>query len=202
MNTEGIGDWVEREFGARDERLFDLDLRDGRIDRLEEEHACEYESARSEMETLNAQFEKTLQAATDTEEHERDQYKQRAKNIKRKYQIRADERDKHGRRLTATLVVRSFVTVDEQDPDVIRKRIVSEVNESTVEKQSTKEYLAAVADALDIDGHYFPEWVVDSETPSGPIGFPKDVSSNPVQLDSIDSEEPSSPEIDWDLNEL
>lgn len=202
MNTESVGEWVEQKFGVRDERLLDLELRDGRMDRLEEEHTCEYESARSEMETLNAQFKETLQAATDTDEHERDQYKQRAKKIKRKYQIRSDERDKHGRRLTATLVVRSFVDIGDQEPDIVQERIVSAVNESEIEEQNRGEYLLAVADALDVDDRYFPDWVVDSETPSGPIGFPEDVSSDPVQLDPIDSEEPSDPEIDWDLNEL
>lgn len=195
MTTEGIGDWVEREFGAPDERLFELDFEEARMNRLENELAREYERAWLEMEALDEEFVRTIRAGREAEGDERDQYKQKAKKIKRDYESKSDERDKYGLRLTATLVVRSFLDVGDEEPESTGRRIYTKLHDSIIKEEDKNDYLEAVADILDIDRQYI-YGVIDDGTYSCPGGFIMEDSSDPVTLEDLTKEEPTDPVLD------
>lgn len=173
MVGENLEKWIEYKFGVRDERLFDLDPEEARTEILEAELAREYERIRTQVETVDEEFQKAVRAGSEAEGHEQDRYKMKAKKIKRDYESRSAERDKHGRRLAATLVVQSFLEIGNEEPGAIQERILSKLDRSTLEKQDTNDYLASVVDALEVDEALFPDWAVDSDGYSEPVPSPQ-----------------------------
>ena len=199
MVGENLEKWIEYKFGVRDERLFDLDPEEARTEILEAELAREYERIRTQVETVDEEFQKAVRAGSEAEGHEQDRYKMKAKKIKRDYESRSAERDKHGRRLAATLVVQSFLEIGNEEPGAIQERILSKLDRSTLEKQDTNDYLASVVDALEVDEALFPDWAVDSDGYSEPVPVHSDDPSDPVTLEELTGEEPTDPELDWEL---
>lgn len=197
MDTARLGKWIEQAFGARDERLFDLELETDRIERQEAELVREYERVQTEMDELNEKFQKTVVTAREAEDHELDQYKRKATKIKRNFSRKEGVRDKHGRRLTATLVVRSFQNVGDEEPEVIPGRIHSALDKSIIEKEDEDDYLAAVADALAVDERY-----IHGVEVSGMEWCPVDTTldDDMVPLHKVTEGEQSVPELD--LGEL
>lgn len=196
MEWRDLGKWIVYNFGVRDERLFDLDPEEARTKRLEAELTREYERTQTKMETLDEEFRKAVRAASEAEGHEQDRYKMKAKDIKRDYESRSAERDKHGRRLAATLVVHSFLEGGNEEPKVVQDRIVSALDNSIIEEEHTSDYLEAVVDALDVDEALFPDWAVGSDGYSEPVPVPPDDPSDPVTLEDLTEEEPTDPVLD------
>ncbi|WP_018258772.1 hypothetical protein [Halomicrobium katesii] len=52
MFRQELGEWIEIEFGARDERLLDAELEAKRLELFEREQAIEYELVGEEMAEL------------------------------------------------------------------------------------------------------------------------------------------------------
>jgi len=201
MVSNNLEKWIEHKFGVRDERLFDLDPEETRTEILESELAGEYERTRTQMESFDEEFRKTVRAAAEAEEHERNRYKLKAKKIKREYESRSAERDKHGRRLAATLVVQSFLEVGSEEPGAIQERILPALDKSSIEKEDTNDYLACVVDALDVNEALFPDWAVDSDGYSEPVPLPPDDASDPVTLEELTEDQSTDPELDWELDD-
>jgi len=201
MKWRGFGKWIEYEFDVRDDRLFDLDPEEAPTERLKAELSGEYERTRAEIETLDEEFRKVIRAGSEAEGHEQDRYKMKAKKIKRDYESTSAECDKHARRLAATLVVQSFLELGNEEPGAIQERILSKLNESTIKKQDTDDCLEAVAEALDVDEAFFPDWAIRSDGYSEPVPIPPEDDSDGMTLGELADEEPSDPELDWKLDE-
>ncbi|QGA84376.1 hypothetical protein [Halomicrobium sp. LC1Hm] len=193
MFWQGLDDWIEREFGARDEGLLDVELEAKHLELVEREQAVEYELVGEEMAEVEGHFEETVRAGVDAEGHERERHEERAEQLKLECEQRAERRDRHGRRLTATWVIRALRAVEGEAPQAVQRRVNRARADSSVELRRADEYLAAVADALAIDDRYLPDWSLDPEPMPEPFGGADGPGFDPEPLDQADDE----PTIDF-----
>lgn len=156
MNTFGLGEWIDQEFGVRDERLWTDEPGPDELDRLLATEERKYETERRRLASLDRAFENIV--STDVSRDQRERRKAKAEANREKYENVAERVHRHGIRVTAIVAIDALRAVgdEEIDSDAFEQRLRAKIETTVVDEAYLPEYRTAVAKALDVGTESVP----------------------------------------------
>ena len=156
MNTFGLGEWIDHEFGVRDERLWTAPREPDKLDRLLATEERKYETERRRLTSLDREFEDIV--STDVSRDQRERRKAKAEANREKYENVAERVHRHGVRVTAIVVVDALRGVgdEEIDSDAFEQRLRARIETTVVDEAYLREYRTVVAKTLDVGTESLP----------------------------------------------
>jgi len=156
MDPLGLGEWLDSEFGVRDERLWTDTRGPDELDRLLATQERQYETERRRLESLDREFEDIV--STDVPRDRRDRQKAKAEANRETYENVAERVHRYEIRVTAIVVVRVLQEVGSEETDgaALEQRFRAMMGTTVVDEAYHSEYQMAVATALDIGAESVP----------------------------------------------
>jgi hypothetical protein len=113
---------------------------------------------------LQSEFKETINKVFTASEHERAIHKAKVKNIKKKYKMAEQNINRTGVRLSTVLVIQALRETGDGVPtsDAAERSIRKTYNESDLPSESFDEYVAVVAEVLELPDPL--SWVDSSES--------------------------------------
>jgi len=169
MNTFGLGEWIDHEFGVRDERLWTDPEAPDELDRLLVTQERRYETERRRLESLDREFEDIVSA--DVARDRRDRQKAKAKVNRERYEDAEERVHRYGIRVTAIVLVDVLRESgdEERGTEVFEQLLRARIETTGVDGTYLAEYLTAVAKALDGGTESVPDSCVAGDGPKSPF---------------------------------
>lgn len=153
MQTYGLGKWIDRKFGFRDEHLVtadELPVNLG-VQRLNLER--EYAQCERELEELSDEYQDLIKQGAEKSESERDSIVKRAEKTKRQYEQSEQQLHATGVRVTTLLVIQALREETKDgipSPEDAELAIKDTYEASDLPSRSFDEYVAIVAKVTEI----------------------------------------------------
>lgn len=156
MKTFGLGEWIDQEFGVRDERLWTDEPGPDELDRLLATQERRYETERRRLESLDREFEDIV--STDVSKDRKDRQKAKTEANREKHENVAERVHRHGIRVTAIVAIDALRGVgdEEIDSEALEQRLRARTETTVVDETYLREYRTVVAKALDVGTESLP----------------------------------------------
>lgn len=152
MRTYGLGEWVDRKFEIRDDRLVtaeelwvNLELEHRRLE-------LEYEQRERELEELSDEYRDLIERGAEKPEAERDSFVMRANKTEKQYEQSKQQRHANAVRLTALILIQALRETGEgvPSPEDAELPIREAYEASCLPSESFDEYIAIVAKVTEL----------------------------------------------------
>ncbi|QGA84377.1 hypothetical protein [Halomicrobium sp. LC1Hm] len=201
METFGLGEWIEREFGVRGERLSEERRGPDDLDHLLATQERAYRCNIERLAKLSHTYEEIVKEARGASEAQIKERKAKAKKIKKEHDRVAQRVHKHGLRIVAIVavgMVRDLGT-EELESDTVESRLHTGVAATVVGDAYLPEYRTVVANVLQFGYNTRSLLLPDHTALKSPFDRESDATDASEALDEIDLSESSDDAEDLDI---